>query len=133
MKYIENSYGSPEFSSFITYIKANYPMNILDVCDKTYGIIINNVEIRSDYADQGLEEFIIDSIIAFADEVQKIVAVNPSSKSGKTVELFTDRGFIKNSGKNFDVRFSHSYIRHPQYDFSLEIDMDMDMDDDTED
>lgn len=98
-----------------------YPEKIekLNLYETSQGSIeINMIKIYPRFRDQGIASDILQRIVNYADNKNKIVHLTPTDEFGsdkKKLEEFYQRfGFIKNSGKNKDFTIKDSMLRYPQ-------------------
>jgi GNAT superfamily N-acetyltransferase len=85
--------------------------------DAQGGLEINMLRITPNKRGQGYAQQIMDRIMEYADDFDKICHLSPTDEFGSDKNRLTDFykgfGFVMNSGKNKDFRFKSSMIRYP--------------------
>ena len=89
----------------------------LDINERPNSIILSTIVINGQFRNQGIGTKVMEDLINYADENNKIIALTPSPDLGGTksrLESFYRRfGFVPNKGRNKDFTFREAMIRYP--------------------
>lgn len=90
----------------------------IDCYENSNGIILSKIVVPKENRNSGLGTKVMNRLTQYADKVGKPIALTPSKDFGGTVsklkEFYSRFGFVPNSGKNKDFRFSETFIREPR-------------------
>jgi predicted GNAT family N-acyltransferase len=109
-----NEYSVNEFEF---YLEDKYNANI-DLGDYKKYIYLSKISIPKEIRGLGIGTEIMNEIIAYADENNRLLTLTPSTDYGATSisrlkEFYKNFGFIENKGRNKDFEISQSMYRVP--------------------
>jgi len=98
-------------------------INKLQLIDSGPGIEINLIRINNSFQGKGVASEIIQRILDYSDDFNKILHLTPTDEYGSDVKRLTafykGFGFVMNRGKNRDKRFKDTMIRYPDTNESV--------------
>jgi len=101
-------------------IRDKFPEEIekLHLHETPFGTIeIGLIKIYTRFRNQGIASEIMDMIVNYADNTNKIVHLTPTDEYGsdkkELINFYSKFGFVKNNGKNKDFRIKDTMIKYP--------------------
>ena len=108
----------PDINYSLKDIKEKYAEQTdhLYIYEKKNTISIDNMVVKKEYRNQGIGTAILNDVINYADQVQKIITLTPTSEFGTKERLkkwYKANGFVENKGRNTDFTISDTMYRLP--------------------
>ena len=102
----------------ILTLKYKDQLGRLDLYEYPKSITVSTIVVSPDFRNQGIGSKVMQDIVNYADETNKIVVLTPSSDLGGNVNRLYDFygkfGFVPNRGKNKNFEFREAMIRYPK-------------------
>jgi predicted GNAT family acetyltransferase len=90
----------------------------LSIYEKNDSLVVKSIIVKPELRESGYGTKIMEDIIQYADDNNKIVALTPSDSYGgnknRLIKFYKQFGFVPNKGRNKDFSFMETMIRYPK-------------------
>ena len=105
--------------SSIDDIKSKYQNKVqyLVISENDDALTLNNIVVKPEYRNQGIGQKVLNDLMSYADNNNKIIRLTPTSEYGTKSRLakwYKKNGFVENKGRNADLTTYETMYRLPK-------------------